>query len=335
MFHKTYVKLTGLYLIIIMSIGLFFSAIIYQSAVHEFNQDYARQGGVIERLPNYRPTDRILDQFLEQRLREYNEAKAHILNRLIFINLIILAGGGVLSYFLARRTLQPIEEAHDALERFTADASHELRTPIAAMRTENEVALMNPKLTLSEAKDQLKSNLEELAKLTVLSEGLLRLARVENGGVEYQTVAATKLLQAALERVKPQAEAKHITIDTAHSKGETRGDAASLVEALVTLLENAIKYSPDKSSIQVTSHTTQKHISLEVKDQGIGIRPKELPHIFERFYRADAARSKQGTSGYGLGLAIAKNIVDMHEGTITAKSTPGKGSTFTIQLPVA
>lgn len=336
MFHKTYLKLTGLYLLIIMGIGLFFSAIIYQSAVHEFNQDYARQGVVIERLPNYRPTDRVLSQFLDQRRAEYNQAKAHILNRLVLINLIILGGGGVLSYYLARRTLQPIEEAHQALERFTADASHELRTPLAVMQTENEVALMDPKLTLNEAKSQIKSNLEELAKLAILADGLLRLARQESNPEDHVEVPVETLVSNAIARTAPAAEAKHMLIGSDVKPNlVVKGDQNSLVEAIVTLLDNAIKYSPDKSEVRISAHKVSKNLIIEVKDQGTGIKAGELPHIFERFYRADSARSKQGASGYGLGLAIAKNIIDTHEGSITAKSKPGKGSTFTIQLPLA
>jgi two-component system, OmpR family, sensor histidine kinase CiaH len=336
MFRKTYTKLASLYLLILMSISLFFSAIIYQSTVHEFNADYARQGVAIRRLPDYQPPGSVLDQFLYQRLQQYNEAKAHILDRLILINLIILVGGGILCYYLARRTLQPIEEAHEALERFTADASHELRTPLTAMQTENEVALMNPKLTLAEAKAQLRSNLEELAKLTTLSDGLLRLARMENNRDEFVVVDLAKVVDSALARTAHAAQVKGVHIEqTVGTNLKVQGDQASLTEALITVLDNALKYSPEKSKVQVTAKKASKQVVIQVKDHGMGIRASDLPHIFDRFYRADAARSKQASNGYGLGLAIAKNIMEMHGGTITAKSRQGKGSTFTLHLPLA
>ncbi|HTE58383.1 MAG TPA: ATP-binding protein [Verrucomicrobiae bacterium] len=336
MFRKTYTKLAALYLVILMSISLFFSAIIFQSAVHEFNRDYERQGVVIRRLPDFRLTEPALDQFFDQRRQQYTEAKTHILNRLVLINLIILVGGGILCYYLARRTLQPIEEAHDALERFTADASHELRTPLAVMQTENEVALMNPKLTLDAAKDQLRSNLEELAKLTVLSEGLLRLARLENNSDDFVDVELEKVIADSLARTTTLAQTKHVQIEaTVAPHLKVRGEQASLTEAVVTVLDNAIKYSPKKSKVQVTVRKSQKQALIQIKDQGMGIRASDLPHIFDRFYRADSARSKQDTQGYGLGLAIAKNIVEMHGGAITVKSSQGKGSTFTFHLPLA
>lgn len=336
--HKTSTKLAALYLTIMMAISLFFSVIVYRLSVQEFDRAKGMPGLVLRTVPVGSGLSQIRNEIIDQQSKLYQQAKRRVLTNLVITNVFILIGGGFACYYLARRTLQPIEEAHEAQNRFTADASHELRTPIAAMRSETEVTLMDPRLTLAQAKQQLHSNLEELDKLTLLSEGLLRLARFEHSDLPKQPVQLQSIMQAAIERVMPLAEAKHILIVGA---GEipldlhATGDRASLAEVLVILLDNAIKYSPPKSEILVAARIDQRHILCTVTDQGIGIKASELPHIFERFYRADTARSKQHVQGYGLGLAIAKNIIEAHGGTLTATSMPGKGSTFTLRLPKA
>ncbi len=338
MFHKTITKLTALYLAIIMVVSLFFSANIYRLSVQEFDRDVRRQREVIDRAPDFTgPVRPPLDRLIPLRETLASEAKAHILANLLVTNLAILVVGGFLSFYLARRTLRPIEEAHEALERFTADASHELRTPITAMKTETEVALMNPQLSLKQAKAQLRSILEELGKLTTLSDGLLRLARMKNADLPQDNLPLKDVLTVAVDRVSPLAQQKHITVRVPKTiTGNYRGDKDSLVEALVIILENAIKYSAEKKAINITSSTDQHVVTLAIKDQGIGIKASELPHIFERFYRADSSRHKQGSAdGYGLGLAIAKSIVDLHDGSISAKSMLGQGTTVTVQLPIA
>jgi two-component system, OmpR family, sensor histidine kinase CiaH len=334
--HKPSLRLAGLYLGVILSISLFFSANIYQLSLQEFDHGFKVQlpGTVTNVLPSGEAISLLQQQLLAERDQRYAAAKQRVLTRLVLTNAAILVGGGFLSYYLARRTLQPIEEAHEAQSRFTADASHELRTPIAAMQSETEVALMDPKLTLAQAKEQLSSNLEELSKLTILSEGLLRLAQLEDNGLQKKSVPLDTVLQQALDRVMPLAEKKNILITSAGAKGtHVLGDQASLTEAVVTILDNAVKYSPEKTEAKLTIGQEQRYVTVTVQDQGIGIKATELPHIFERFYRADAARSKQHIHGYGLGLSIAKNIISLHGGKIVAHSQPGKGSRFIIYLP--
>jgi two-component system sensor histidine kinase CiaH len=334
MFHTASLKLAALYLAIIMFISLFFSANIYQLSLNELDRSL-RRPEIQNRLPG--GVSRALEKALLNELsQQYEEARNRVINRLILINLLILIAGGFLSYYLAERTLKPIEEAHESLERFTADASHELRTPIAAMRSETEVALMNPKLTLAQAKKLLESNIEELTKLTTLSEGLLNLAQLKNTPFNKQTIVVSEVVASALNRVLPLAESKNILIHSPKEAGlKIAADADSLSEALVILLDNAIKYSPEKSEITVSASSNSKQVNIAVADQGIGIKASEQPYIFERFYRADVSRTQLDHHGYGIGLAIAKDITARHNGTISVKSTPGKGSTFTLSLPKA
>lgn len=337
MFHKASIRLAAFYLLIIMAISLFFNLNLYQLSVQEFDRGFRRSpnGSALNRpgLQN-EPSENTREQILSERENDFQNARNRVIQRLLFTNLIILIGGGVLSYYLAKRTLQPIEEAQEAQSRFTADASHELRTPIAAMQSEIEVALMDPKLTIAQAKKQLKSNLEELSRLTALSEGLLKLANEDQKEIIYEHVSVEDIILESTNRLLPLAEKKGILIISPESITEiVHGDRQSLCEVMVILLDNAIKYSPENTEIEISCQSNAKTVVISIIDKGIGIKASEIPHLFERFYRADSARSKRNTSGYGLGLSIAKSIIDHHKGTITVQSNPGKGSTFSLQLP--
>jgi two-component system, OmpR family, sensor histidine kinase CiaH len=318
-----------------MIISIFFSATLYQASIRELARGLRGPTTVINSPIGPGFSTGIRQQIIDERDQYYSEARTRILNKLLLTNLLILIGGGALCYYLALRTLKPIEEAHEAQSRFTADASHELRTPITAIRTENEVALLDPKLTLKQAKQQLASNVEELEKLTTLSEGLLRLAQIDNNGLEKSPISAKILLQQAIERVMPRAEKRNILIITPKNNTDFNilADEASITEALVTLLDNAIKYSSPHSEVEVQVSQRQRQVMFKVTDTGVGIKSSEIPRIFDRFYRADSSRTKQEVEGYGLGLAIAKSIVDAHQGNLSVTSKLGKGSTFTLAIP--
>ncbi len=335
--HRGSLKLAGLYLAILLSISLFFSATLYQTSIGELERGLRRPTPVLDNPIGPGFSEGIRRQIIDERQQQYNEARRNIINKLLITNLLILIGGGALSYYLALRTLRPIEEAHEAQSRFTADASHELRTPITSMRTENEVALMDPKLSLKEAKQQLQSNIEELEKLTSLVEGLLRFAQIDNAKLQTTTISADSIVTLAVDRALPRAEKRGILITTkiTAKNAVISGDQVALTEALLTIIDNAVKYSPEKSEVTVTLSRQQKNIVFTVKDKGAGIKASELPHIFERFYRADSSRTKQHVDGYGLGLAIAKSIVDAHRGQLTATSVLNKGSTFVMTVPAA
>jgi signal transduction histidine kinase len=235
---------------------------------------------------------------------------------------------------LARRTLQPIQDALEAQSRFTSDASHELRTPLTAMQAEIEVALRDKSLTKEDARALLESNLEEVVKLRRLSDRLLQLASADNE-MELTPTSLEEVSIEALNRALPQAEAKNILITNEAGPLLVMGNSENLTDVVAILLENAIKYSPPKTTIRVQSQKHGKQALLRVKDQGQGIKASEIPHIFERFYRADQSRTGHSAGGYGLGLAIAKQIVTLHRGDIYCKSTPTKGTTFTVALPLA
>jgi signal transduction histidine kinase len=335
MFRSALVKLTFSYLGIIMVLSLLFSVALYRESADQLIDTARRQHNAVGHfaLPIGLDAQRdAYDQLIDDQL---GAAQHQLKIRLIVLNFATLILGGGLSYVLARRTLRPIQEAMEAQGRFTADASHELRTPLTAMRTEIEVALRGKQLDSRDARELLQSNLEEIAKLEALSAGLLRLAQFERGLAPdaLTTTPVAGLFDDALKRFQPQIKARNIEL-TRHTGPHTiEGDHTSLVELIAILLDNAIKYSPANSQIKLTGSRQGNTITLKVSDQGAGIKASDIPYIFNRFYRADRSRTKVETQGYGLGLSIAKRIVDLHHGTISVVSTPSKGSTFTIKLP--
>jgi signal transduction histidine kinase len=189
---------------------------------------------------------------------------------------------------------------------------------------------------LDQTKTLLKSNLEEVNSLQVLSDGLIRLTQYQKAqnGLEVADVSLTDITKEAIRKVTNAAKEKRITITNTIRSAVVQGNKTSLTELLVIFLDNAIKYSPRQKTVHITSNKTDSHIIIEIADEGIGIDEKDIPHLFDRFYRADKSRTKTGVPGYGLGLSIAKQIVDQHNGSIRVKSQLKKGTTFTIELPI-
>lgn len=332
MFRSATFKLTMWYLAIVMAISLVFSVVLYTVAVgeldrglHNETQRIYRQFPVFEGNPLLRPG------------ADYDSGAHRILLRLVGFNVMVLASAGWASYWLARRTLQPIEEAHEQQKRFTADVSHELRTPLTALKMESEVALMNPKNGKKELRHTLNSNLEEASKLEALINNLLRLTRLEAGELEqqFEVINNQVLVSSAVDQVEKTAEKNNVKLQQEISSAELTCDPASLTQLLVILLDNAIKYSPASSSVLIRSKQTDDHVAFEIIDHGSGIERQALVHIFDRFYRANCnSRNKTSTEGFGLGLSIAKLIADRHHGTITISSRPNDGTTATVSLPI-
>lgn len=330
-FRSATLKLTVGYTLIIMAISVFFSISIYQLSLRQFRAQAEREIGVFQNFGF--PAQFLPDDVTSVRENILHEFTSHAIGELAFFNLAILVIAGTGSYFLARKTLRPIEKSVEAQRQFTADASHELRTPLTAMKTEIEVAMRNPVLSTENAKILLRSNLEEIDALTDLSDSLLRLARYEeSNGLAFSPIALQTVLMEAHERIAAHAEKKHITIEVRPTNDNVLGDQQALVELFVILLDNAVKYSPQNSSVTVWPERASS-VRVYVRDHGQGIRAADIPRIFDRFYRADQSRSRQHVHGYGLGLAIAKAIVTRHHGQIDVKSTPGVETTVTVTLP--
>jgi len=331
MFHSAALKLTLWYLAIIMAISLVFSGLLYHVSSINLARNVNRQVGYFNNFLT--PDDS--NNYLVLRHNQLNQDENRLKTNLVVFNLFVLAAGGATSYWLARRTLEPIEDALETQSRFASDASHELRTPLTAIQVENEVAVRNSGLTKAQAIKLLQSNLEEVAKLKSLSEGLLRLAN-GNGQIEDpETVELKIVLNGAVGRLSKVAAGKKISINQKVDDISVKGDPDSLQELFSVFIDNAIKYSPANTKVTVQAVRRGKEAVIKISDHGNGIAAAEMPNIFDRFYRADSSRSKSQTGGYGLGLAIAKQIAQAHYGHIEVTSLPDKGSTFTVYLPTA
>jgi signal transduction histidine kinase len=223
-----------------------------------------------------------------------------------------------------------LEGAFQRVSQFTADAAHELRTPLALIRTTAEVALRSGQP--NEYKEALPQIVEETARTTELVQNLLVLARADTGAY-LQTSTPFQLdniVHEVIESARKLAATREIalTAPTRFPPFEIQGDSTAMRRLLLILLDNAIKYTPQGGRVTISLIGS----AVEIADTGIGIAARDLPHIFERFYRADKARSRD-SGGAGLGLSLAKWIAEAHRATITVESHPGQGSKFRLNLP--
>lgn len=347
MFQHARLKLTGWYLLIIMLISMSFSFIIYKVLTLEVERFAHRQRFRIEQKlqnNNFSPSDKFQSYHALPAIDPdlVNETKNRILLILAIINLGILTASGGLSYFLAGKTLKPIKEMIDEQSQFISDASHELRTPLTSLKSAMEVYLRDKNLSLKDAKTLVAESIIEVNKLQSLSEELLQLSQYQKakGNLKFEMVSLLAIIKAAIAKIEPLAKQKQITIKNSAGNQQIEGNKYGLGDLLVILLDNAVKYSFKAGVVVIYTKRTNNSILILVKDQGIGINEKDLPHIFDRFYRADSARAKTSAGGYGLGLSIAKKIVDIHKGSINVESSVKKaclrrqGTTFTIRLPI-
>jgi len=323
-FHFTRIKLTAWYVAIIMLVSVSFSAFVYRGVMAEVNRGFRLRAA---RTPFY------TEQFLEDDSILYEEIRQQVVTQLALVNLVILAGSAAAGYFLAGRTLAPIENMLEEQKRFVGDASHELRTPLTSLKTEIEVALRN-KSHPKETRDILESNLEEVNKMQSLTSYLLSLTRYERGDLELtkEHMQLDEAVIKAIKSVSSLAEKREIPITTHIEKATILGNNASIIELVTILLDNAIKYSKAKGEIIVTVAKKGREVMFEVEDHGMGIKAVDLPYIFNRFYRSESSRNKQKVDGYGLGLSIAKSIVELHCAKIVVKSALEKGTIFTISF---
>jgi heavy metal sensor kinase len=220
------------------------------------------------------------------------------------------------------------------MRQFTASISHELRTPLTALRGEAEVMLLKPH-SEHEYRRVLASHLEEYDRLARMINILLTLARAETGDIQMkpESFDFAKLAQYLVEQLKSVASSKRVSLSIDSKESIIiKADHDWLETAILNLLDNAIKYTPEGGHVSVLVKNCTSEPILEIRDTGIGISADALPHIFERFYRADPSRNR-GSEGVGLGLSLVQWIVEQHHGRIEVKSEPNKGSCFTVWLP--
>jgi len=325
MFESATLKLTLWYAAIIVVISGRFSVVIYSIASSEVG---SRIGDFQQNVRQKYTLD--LPYYNSLRDEQVHEAEASLLVSLIVTNACIWLAGGIGSYYLAKRPLRPIEESHEAQSRFTSDASHEHRTPLASMKIELEVALRDKDLKKEEMKELLESNLEEVNKLTALSQTLLQLSRLDHDNITREKVNLNDVAERVVERfnkIQPRVEVMN------SQTLNVLANASNIDELLTILVDNALKYSPADSKVSV-AYIKQKNLSgFSVTNSGKGIPADVLPHIFDRFYRADTSRTSGDKKGFGLGLALAKKLVQIHGGELTVSSAPNSDTVFSVLLP--
>ena len=256
------------------------------------------------------------------------------------IELIIYSIDGVLlllitllSYTLAHKTLKPIKEVLDSQEKFLGDASHDLRTPIAIMQMESEVALKNTNACKQDYELAIKSNLDEIKSMSRLVDDLLLVSKNNYAidSIQYEYISVYDSIVSITTSFKKQIERKKLELLLPESQNiSLRTDIHQFRRVILNILENAIKYT-DTGIIKIDIRETKNSIEITIKDNGIGIAPKDVPFVFDRFYKAEHSRSD--LSGSGLGLSIVARIMDQLKGSITLESEEGVGTSVTLIFP--
>jgi signal transduction histidine kinase len=277
----------------------------------------------------FRPIDRLIDQ-----------VEAITDGRSLHRRLAIDAGGDELTRLSGtlNAMIERLETSFAALRRFTADASHELKTPLAVLRADVERS-MSPK-SAQERAVALEEALQQVTRMADLVDSLLTLARFDEGRFDLhrERVPLGPLFVEVADTARLLGEQGGLTI-TAHAATpapEVLGDPTRLRQLFLNLVTNGIKYTPRGGTVELALEVADQTVTFVVRDTGIGIAAADLPHLFERFWRADRVRSRGAErGGFGLGLAICQWIAQAHGGTITVASRLGRGSTFTVALPAA
>ena len=306
-----------------MVVSGFFSGLIYIAIDNEISGGMSNLGSRI-----IVDTDSLTQkQIIRIQNEESENARKRIVYYLYVLNMIILMFGGVASYLIARKTINSIETSHRTQIRFTADASHELRTPLAAMKSEIEASLYDKNITKTELRQTLESAVEEVDKMTGLTSMLLDLSRVNTIDFDEKPVEIQHAIQSTIDRIDSPNR-----INFKHSRPVyIRGNEVAIETVINILIDNALKYSSEKSKISIETTQSSSKVYIKVSNFGSGIAKEDIGQIFEHFYRG--RNSIKNRSGYGMGLALAKEIVEHHNGRIDVKSTTGKLTIFTVVIP--
>ena len=260
----------------------------------------------------------------------------NLLKVFIFIGSISLILLLLISIYLTNKTIKPIKETFEKQKQFIADASHELKTPLAIIRTNTSLVLSNKGATVESQSKWLNYINNQIGRMTELLDEMLSLAKLDTNRElqEFKDFDLSKLLNSILLTFEAVIFENRIELESNISENVSlKGDKESIIKVVIILLDNAIKYTNKSGKINVNLQQEKNKIKLKIKNTGEGIKKEDLEKIFERFYRVDSSRARE-TGGYGLGLSIAKSIVDSHKGKIYAESNIGKDTTFIIEFNI-
>jgi signal transduction histidine kinase len=309
---------TGVFVILLVLTGLVYG--LFSTKIDEIQEE--QESHLSEDKGN-------LEEAQEPLIEKLSE---NLFDILIFSDTLLLFLTVFISYFLARMTLAPLEDTYQKQKRFIADAAHELRTPLAVLKAGEEVLLQQER-TIEEYKRFTTESLDEVNRLIGLSNDLLHLAQQADLKQQHERVSLSNIVHRQCESMRLYAQTKHVELSL-HLDEHVfiLGRSNDLSRLILNLLKNAIDYNKQNGTVRVSLIEKDTKVVLTIEDTGIGISPKDIPHIFERFYKADSSRT-QNASGSGLGLSIAREIVEEHKGSIYLESRLGAGTVCTVRFP--
>ncbi len=318
-FFEARVGLTLYYLITAIILLGGSSIITYKAIFANLTQEILERGG-------YNPN-------ISQRI--ISDTQSILINRFVTIDSLIILFVVIIGFLLTSRTLRPIKSNMIRQKRFIADASHELRTPIAIVVSGLEVALSNKKLDFTLAKKTLEGTLEEMRKFSKLSDTLLDISKYSIlARLDHEPIGIDELVKSIAEKYKNLAKLKEISIEVKmESPAVVEGNEIEFSRVFYNILDNAIKYTPQGGTIKASGEiVVPGKYQVTISDNGSGIREEIIDKVFDPFFRGDATRS---TNGAGLGLTLVKKIIEDHKGTISIKSELNKGTSMIVSFPTS
>jgi two-component system, OmpR family, sensor histidine kinase CiaH len=321
MFNKTLKKLTISYVVVLSIVCISFSMALYSVSVNSLGRSLRRPLP-----PGFQI--RMMEEWREQR---YEDAKMDLSRQLIFLNLLLIGASSVAAYFLAKKHIQPLEESYARQKDFTSSAAHDLKTPLAAMLIDADLALRSKKATVAELKQALESGREEIIRLDSHINRLLTVAMIEGGGedVIQNSFNLPQVVRDSVERNSALLKLHKMPVEFANSFPADQlvlGDAQIARRVLDEVLTNCIKYGKSEHGIKIDIEVKAKNVTLIIQDFGAGILLKDLPRVRDKFFRADKARTRSDQSGNGFGLSIVDQSMKQMGGSMDIDSAAGKGT---------
>ncbi|MFN8015989.1 MAG: HAMP domain-containing sensor histidine kinase [Acidimicrobiia bacterium] len=337
MFKSATIKLTLFYTAAIFLVCLVFSISIYALASSRVENEARKQETIFREYnqannPSAQPprSDDPGDDIRDRIRVQIKSDRKGLLSNIVMVDFVLISFGAIASYYFARKTLYPISVSMEKQKQFTSNASHELRTPLSVMKAEIGLAL-DQKLNAEEMKEVLKSNMEEIDRLTDLSDQLLLLTSIDKNSIEMEKVNLSEIVNAQIKTFSTNSKLKFVANidDNIYVYGNSR----LLENYLKILLENALTYTKkDQPEVKVILRKNSNNsCTLSVEDNGVGIAQEDLSKIFDRFYRSKSA-NKISRKGHGLGLSIASEIAKKHSSIIAVKSELDTYTIFSMDL---
>lgn len=333
MFQSAVIKLTTWYVGALVIVCLLFSIPSYQVASTRLQRGAERQTELVRRGLGLDMTQDLVPNIELQRNAQLQRDRQELLRSFIIFNTLIILAGSIASYLFARHTLRPIEEMHEIQSRFTADASHEFRTPLATMQTEIETALRDKSSTSRSMRATLESTLEEIDRMRTLSNQLLDLSTNYQVSSKQSTLFIGKLIRDEVNRLSKQYRQPITLRNELNPSDKIRGDRVLVRQVIDILINNAFIHGQQhEQKVFVHTYKRNNQVNIDIIDNGPGIHKKDLPYIFDRLYRGKTGT--EHTTGHGLGLSIAEHILEAHNGGIRVVKTDDNGTQFRVSLPI-